>query len=106
MPQVATLQLELEFIYGSLEDEVLDIAPESLSKTPNGLLARSGTSDEVLLGPLTLLLMLALLCSLALHLLAPTFSRTTDHASTAGLLRPWTLLRNLGVAQDLRLCSD
>jgi hypothetical protein len=44
---VATLQLEMEFIHGSLEDEVLDIAPESLSKTPNGLLARSGTSDEV-----------------------------------------------------------
>ena len=75
MPQVATLQLELEFIYGSLEDEVLDIAPESLSKTPNGLLARSGTSDEVRSGPLTLLLMLALLRSLALHRLAPTISR-------------------------------
>lgn len=45
--QVATLQLELEFIHGSLEDEVLDIAPESLAKTTHGLLARSGTSDEV-----------------------------------------------------------
>jgi len=44
---VATLQLEMEFIHGSLEEEVLDIAPESLAKTPGGLLARSGTSDEV-----------------------------------------------------------
>ena len=35
-------------MYGSLEEEVLDIAPESLTLSPTGVLARSGTSDEVI----------------------------------------------------------
>lgn len=49
---VATLQLELEFVYGSLEEEVLDVAYDSLApSTPStpALLGRTGTSDEVAL---------------------------------------------------------
>mmetsp|Transcript_20484 Transcript_20484/g.61660 ORF Transcript_20484/g.61660 Transcript_20484/m.61660 type:complete len:811 (-) Transcript_20484:440-2872(-) len=47
---VATLQLEMELVHGSLEDEVLDVAPDSLAPSPpTGLLGRTGTSDEVAL---------------------------------------------------------
>lgn len=48
--QVATLQLELEFVHGSLEEEVLDVAYDSLAARPPAtpaLLGRTGTSDEV-----------------------------------------------------------
>ena len=81
---MATLQLEMEFIHGSLEDEVLDIAPESLSKTPNGLLARSGTSDEVgsapsMRSPVPALLLLPKLLWIQ--------TVRADHANTAGSAR-------------------
>lgn len=42
------MQLEMELVHGSLEDEVLDVAPDSLAPSPpTGLLGRTGTSDEV-----------------------------------------------------------
>ncbi|EIE25017.1 hypothetical protein COCSUDRAFT_40379 [Coccomyxa subellipsoidea C-169] len=44
---IRTLQLELEYIYGCLEDEALDIGQGT--QNPSFLLSRQGTSDEVAL---------------------------------------------------------
>ncbi len=44
---MVTLQVEMEVVHGSLEDEVLDVTPDYLPASPSELLPRTGTSDEV-----------------------------------------------------------
>lgn len=95
---VRTLQLQLEYIFAALEEEALDITPESLWDNPQVPPVRMGTSDEV-----ALLVAEYELLAEEIQELLPAADVTKDAGWAAAVARDDALARLAQEIPDMRI---